>query len=47
MRARLVEALDPAHRAEEMVRGAGAEAVAGQRPLAREQPEILMRHDQN
>src|SRR3569623_1133316 len=46
MRARLVEALDAAGPAEEMFRGASAEAVAGQRRFSGEQAEVAMGHDQ-
>src|SRR5688500_8530878 len=46
MGARLVEALHSAEAAEEMVGGARAEAVAGQRLFAGEKPEIAVRDDQ-
>src|SRR4051794_7596318 len=46
VRARLVEAFDSADPAEEMLGGAGAEAVAGQRVAARHESEILVRDDQ-
>jgi double-stranded uracil-DNA glycosylase len=46
VRARLIEALDPAGPAKEMVRGAGAEAVRDQLRLAGEESEFVMQYDQ-
>jgi len=45
MAPRLVEAFDAAGRAEEVLGGAGAEAVGGERVAAAQQLEILMRDD--
>src|SRR5262249_11551732 len=46
VRARHVEGLDAADRAEEVLGGAGVEAIAGERLAAREQAEARARHDQ-
>ena len=46
MRARNVERLDAAHRAEQVARGAGVEAVVGEHVVAFEQPEAVGLDDQ-
>lgn len=45
MRSRLVEAADATDIAEQMLRRAGAEAIARQPLSTRQQTEIAMRHD--
>src|SRR5262249_38935118 len=46
MRARHIERLDAAHRAEKMLRHAGVESIRGEEFRALEQAEARLRHDQ-